>query len=98
MFGNECLGELAYEGTTSAIVMAGIFISFLVEFIGHRIVRAKVRSEAALTLAEKSKAMLSARVTSILVMEAGIIFHSVCALLPAPGLCHLNGTFTQALV
>ncbi|KAF2841052.1 Zip-domain-containing protein [Patellaria atrata CBS 101060] len=38
MFGNECLGELKYEATTAAIVMAGIFISFLVEYIGTRFV------------------------------------------------------------
>lgn len=40
MFANECIGELAYEGTTSAIVMAGIFLSFLVEYVGLRIVAA----------------------------------------------------------
>jgi len=41
MFTNDCLGELEYEGTTSAIVMAGIFLSFLVEYIGHRIILAR---------------------------------------------------------
>ncbi|OQE46829.1 hypothetical protein PENCOP_c001G07490 [Penicillium coprophilum] len=38
MFTNECLGELEYEATTSAVVMAGIFIAFLLEYIGHRII------------------------------------------------------------
>ncbi|KIX01591.1 uncharacterized protein Z518_09317 [Rhinocladiella mackenziei CBS 650.93] len=38
MFNNECLGTLDYEATTSAIVMAGIFLAFLFEYIGHRIV------------------------------------------------------------
>lgn len=38
MFNNECLGTLEYEATTSAIVMAGIIIAFLVEYAGHRVV------------------------------------------------------------
>lgn len=41
MFTNDCLGELAYEATTSAVVMAGIFLAFLVEYIGHRIILAR---------------------------------------------------------
>ncbi|KEY67947.1 hypothetical protein S7711_02155 [Stachybotrys chartarum IBT 7711] len=77
MFTDECVGDLGYEAVTSAIVMAGIFLSFLVEYIGHRVVRAKIRSEAVLTVAEKNKAVLSSQVTSILVMEAGIVFHSI---------------------
>ncbi len=77
MFGNECIGELEYEGVTSAIVMAGLFLSFVVEYIGQRIVSAKIRSEAALTSKERVKALLSSEVVNILVMEAGIIFHSV---------------------
>lgn len=40
MFTNECLGELNYEATTSAIVMAGIFLAFLTEYIGHRVLTA----------------------------------------------------------
>lgn len=41
MFTNECLGELGYEATTSAIVMAGLFLAFLFEYIGHRIIVAR---------------------------------------------------------
>lgn len=44
MFTNECLGELAYEATTSAVVMAGIFLAFLLEYVGHRILVARGRS------------------------------------------------------
>ncbi|EQL00753.1 Zinc/iron permease [Ophiocordyceps sinensis CO18] len=77
MFGNKCLGELGYEGTTSAILMAGLFLSFLVEYIGHRIVQAKTKSASALTAKEKAHALLSTEVVSILVMEAGILFHSL---------------------
>jgi zinc transporter 1/2/3 len=78
MFGNKCLGELKYEGTTSAIVMAGLFLSFIIEYIGHRIVQAKAKKTAALTAEDKAKAILSTEVVSILVMEAGILFHSLC--------------------
>ncbi|KFY40905.1 hypothetical protein V494_03282, partial [Pseudogymnoascus sp. VKM F-4513 (FW-928)] len=37
MFGNECLGELKYEATTTAIAMAGAFLAFLIEYLGHRL-------------------------------------------------------------
>ncbi|KNG87087.1 putative ZIP Zinc transporter [Aspergillus nomiae NRRL 13137] len=46
MFTNECLGELDYEATTSAVVMAGIFLSFLTEFIGHRFIAARGHKSA----------------------------------------------------
>jgi len=36
MFNNPCLGHLDYEATTSAILMAGIFLTFLIEYLGHR--------------------------------------------------------------
>ncbi|KAK3181143.1 high-affinity Zn(2+) transporter zrt1 [Lecanicillium sp. MT-2017a] len=77
MFGNKCLGELKYEGTTSAIVMAGLFLSFIIEYIGHRVVMAKAKSSSSLTAEEKAKSVLSTEVVSILVMEAGILFHSL---------------------
>ena len=39
MFSNTCLGELQYEGTTAAIFMAGLFLSFLVDYLGARFVQ-----------------------------------------------------------
>jgi zinc transporter 1/2/3 len=36
MFGNSCLGELQFEGTSTAIFMAGLFLSFLVDYLGAR--------------------------------------------------------------
>ncbi|EUC48340.1 hypothetical protein COCMIDRAFT_23885 [Bipolaris oryzae ATCC 44560] len=39
MFSNECLGRLEYEGTTAAIFMAGLFLSFLVDYLGARFVQ-----------------------------------------------------------
>ncbi|EEH41133.1 zinc-regulated transporter 2 [Paracoccidioides lutzii Pb01] len=41
LFQNRCLRGLNYEATTAAIVMAGIFLSFLVEYIGNRIILAR---------------------------------------------------------
>jgi zinc transporter 1/2/3 len=38
MFGNECLGDLQYESTTAAIFLAGLFLSFLVDYLGARFV------------------------------------------------------------
>lgn len=36
MFSNECLGELSYEGTTAAIFLGGLFLSFLVDYGSKR--------------------------------------------------------------
>ncbi|OAA81819.1 Zinc/iron permease [Akanthomyces lecanii RCEF 1005] len=77
MFNNKCLGDLGYESVTSAIVMAGLFLSFIVEYIGHRIVLAKEKSVAELSMEEKSRSIFSAEVVTILVLEAGILFHSL---------------------
>ncbi|KAH7004268.1 hypothetical protein EDB82DRAFT_45251 [Fusarium venenatum] len=78
MFGNECLGELLYEATTAAIVMAGLFISFLIEFIVHRAMRwqASKKSDTEST-SLSPKAVEKAEMANISIMEAGIIFHSL---------------------
>ncbi|KAK5659013.1 hypothetical protein OQA88_1100 [Cercophora sp. LCS_1] len=62
MFTNECLGELTYEATAAAIAMAGLFLSFLVEYLGHRLIKTSTVSSPLMT---------------VYVMEAGIIFHSL---------------------
>ncbi|KAJ5944484.1 hypothetical protein N7516_004652 [Penicillium verrucosum] len=111
MFTNDCLGELEYEATTSAVVVAGIFIAFLLEYIGHRIIVARnskkssteiVSSESEsqqtqqkgqddhapdqqqqCTLAGLGHTHGSLDLTgpnskfSVMVMEAGILFHSI---------------------
>lgn len=78
MFGNSCLTGIKYEGTTSAIVMAGIFISFLIEYIVHRMMRwqASKKSETDDTFMSP-QAVANAEMTNITIMEAGIIFHSL---------------------
>ncbi|KAK0613564.1 hypothetical protein B0T14DRAFT_569595 [Immersiella caudata] len=65
MFSNECLGELTYEATAAAVAMAGLFLSFLVEYLGHRFVHAKGGNATRTAL------------VSVYVLEAGIIFHSL---------------------
>ncbi|KAF9890837.1 hypothetical protein FE257_005408 [Aspergillus nanangensis] len=118
MFSNECLGGLSYEGTTSAIVMAGAFLSFLTEYIGHRVILARDKKASANCTAHSeesggietptkdaaatppvvaepipAQAMTLANLghnhgspfdptkpntkLSVLVMEAGVIFHSI---------------------
>ena len=104
MFTNDCLGELEYEATTSAIVMAGIFLSFLMEYIGHRIILARGSKTPTTTLESpnpnpgaKDHQQPAPETTglanlshshgpesinpntkfSVLVMEAGIVFHSI---------------------
>ena len=86
MFQNDCLGELAYESTASAILMAGLFLSFLIEYSGSRLVewhQAKERAqnaETASSAAEGSQPQISTARTdmvNITVLESGIIFHSL---------------------
>ncbi|KAI1099491.1 Zip-domain-containing protein [Jackrogersella minutella] len=66
MFSNECLGELAYEATTAAVVMAGLFFAFTVESTSHRLARKFW-----------TKTQYSDEVVGVAVLEAGIIFHSL---------------------
>ncbi|KAL2256804.1 hypothetical protein VTK26DRAFT_1102 [Humicola hyalothermophila] len=78
MFGNECLGELQYEAVTAAIAMAGIFVSFLVEYISFRVVRWQAAKTTQNTEASPSKqSIANLELVSVFVMEAGIIFHSM---------------------
>ena len=105
MFGNECLGELTYEGTTAAIFMGGLFISFLVDYIskrfllwrqakrsgGHDAEATASSSPGVKTASPANSAVIAshdytedvepqadadARI-NVLVLEAGIIFHSL---------------------
>ena len=39
MFANQCLGVLDYEATTAAIFMAGLWLSFVVDYLGARFVQ-----------------------------------------------------------
>lgn len=117
---NRCLGDLGYEGTTTAIALAGAFLAFLIEYLGHRlsawrqsVLSARTSATASLsgeaphdhdhdhehlakeavphtTNPETGLATLSHHhhvdpcvtiapndTMSVLVLEAGIIFHSI---------------------
>lgn len=106
MFTNECLGELDYEATTSAVVIAGISLAFLFEYIGHRVITARA-AKASTSPGEPSSSPEPSRKEdipthqqstlahighshgspldptmpsskfSVLVMEAGVLFHSI---------------------
>ena len=114
MFTNPCLGELTYEATTTAIVVAGLFLSFLLDYAGHRAMSARRWKSAAVhdandvednqhksasgTMGQKSSpTSLSRNVgrghsisfdaddkLNVMIMEAGIIFHSTSKPKPAP--------------
>ncbi|KAK4166328.1 hypothetical protein QBC43DRAFT_377249 [Cladorrhinum sp. PSN259] len=83
MFQNECLGELSYEATASAILMAGLFLSFLVEYAGSRLVewhQSKERARNIETGSDSDQAPVSTSrsdMVNITVLESGIIFHSL---------------------
>ncbi|KAI5856877.1 ZIP zinc transporter-domain-containing protein [Tricharina praecox] len=104
MFTNDCVGELKYEATTTAVVMAGLLLAFSVEYAGNRIINARNARRAAAAPAnlESSGESPSASIASgekpeaeiahshapthaepgddklsVLVMEMGIIFHSI---------------------
>jgi len=119
MFSNECLGELSYEGTTAAVFLAGLVLSFLVDYLGVRFLLWRQRkngisdAEVAPVAAASTTATMtddkSATPTTtstahrtdkaighvdvhsaadaklnVLVLEAGIIFHSLRTSCPFP--------------
>lgn len=103
LFANECIGRLAYESTSTAIAMAGIFLAFLLEFSFNRLLLFRKQSvspsldneseQNQIKVSEKSMTTFTNDVhpthshdfnqvdpkdkLSILLIEAGIIFHSV---------------------
>ncbi|KAI1865069.1 uncharacterized protein JN550_008615 [Neoarthrinium moseri] len=71
MFTNQCLSGIDYEATTSAIVMAGIFLSFIVDFVSHKIASGSKSHQHGANLHNTDS------VVQVLVLEMGIIFHSI---------------------
>lgn len=89
MFANPCLGSLEYEATASAFVMAGIFLSFLVEYLGQMYMRHRIAKKAIGGHdADPVAAARTIAVLNIWVLEFGILFHSVRKLLLLGSLCH----------
>lgn len=94
-FSNPCLGNLEYEATTAAILMAGLFLSFIVEYVAHRFVHARQVTTQHTTVEADKETQIStpdgsttsvvvtehqkqkADALNALVLESGIIFHSL---------------------
>ncbi|KAL8924554.1 MAG: hypothetical protein Q9172_002638 [Xanthocarpia lactea] len=57
LFANECLGGLEYEATTTAIVIAGAFLAFLLQYSSFRLVEARSRNVAAKSGAQHAESM-----------------------------------------
>ncbi|KAI1412336.1 Zip-domain-containing protein [Hypoxylon sp. FL1857] len=66
MYSNECVGKLDFEATPAALVMAGMFLAFLVETTCHRVAQ-KLSGGA-----QHKKELVG-----VCVLEAGIVFHSL---------------------
>ncbi|OJD25837.1 hypothetical protein ACJ73_02788 [Blastomyces percursus] len=106
MFSSRCIGILEYEAVTGAIAMAGIFLSFLVEYAGNRFLLTRqpdgnphahgdVEPQSTPTKSAKESDTEQTAPTlanlghhhhtltrpddklGVMVMEAGIIFHSI---------------------
>lgn len=72
MFGNACLKDrLDFEGTTAAIVMAGLVFAFFTDYGCHRLKESNM-------IAASSK--FNDEFVNLIILELGIIFHSVCKL------------------
>ncbi|KAK8131630.1 hypothetical protein PG984_008068 [Apiospora sp. TS-2023a] len=67
MFENKCLGRIPYEATPAAILLAGVFVSFVVEFFSHRF----------FTRRQTDDQQASSDLVNIFVLESGIMFHSL---------------------
>lgn len=100
MWDSSCI-TLSYEGTSTAITMAGIFVTFLIEFLANRLIRARQELAPADEGNEKKLEESEGKVEdssesnsiehvghshlgvlpndklSVMIMEAGIVFHSV---------------------
>lgn len=97
MWGNSCI-TLGYESTATSITMAGIFLTFLIEYLGNRLIgwRSQKSSKRLIGRGNPEKAnditeeTISPASThnhdgpvlvndefSCVVMEAGIVFHSI---------------------
>ncbi|KAL9012074.1 MAG: hypothetical protein Q9173_003131 [Seirophora scorigena] len=57
MFANECLGTLQYEATTTAIVIAGAFLTFLLQYTSFRLYEARSRSVASMSGVGRTESM-----------------------------------------
>lgn len=54
-FSNYCLGELEYEATTVAIVMAGIFVTLFIELLSYRMLGKRSPTKVASLATEEDR-------------------------------------------
>ncbi|KAK4099320.1 hypothetical protein N658DRAFT_517408 [Parathielavia hyrcaniae] len=73
-FQNECLGGLSYEATPAVILMAGIFVSFLADYLVHEMVAWRATRKGYMHVPEGD---VSAELANVAILEAGIVFHSL---------------------
>ncbi|KAK6846385.1 zinc-regulated transporter 1 [Apiospora arundinis] len=66
MFENKCLGKINFEATPAAILLGGIFTSFLVELFSQRLFSRR----------EAEEGEVNSGLVQILALETGILFHS----------------------
>ncbi|KAI0973648.1 hypothetical protein F4678DRAFT_486826 [Xylaria arbuscula] len=66
LFGNKCLGDLGFDATPAAIMLGGLFIAFLIEYITHRVARKYY-----------NRTPNADDAINVMVLESGIIFHSL---------------------
>ncbi|KAI4111312.1 MAG: hypothetical protein LQ345_006831 [Seirophora villosa] len=74
MFANECLGTLQYEATTTAIVIAGAFLTFLLQYSSFRLYEARSRSVASMSGASHTESM---NVIGVTLVVAGDSFYRI---------------------
>jgi zinc transporter 1/2/3 len=95
-FSNDCIEGIEYEATAGAILIAGLFTTFIIEYVAHRWIDRKRHmfertstpqstvqkdaTEANLSEASSNEEHFASKSLTLntAVMEAGIIFHSIC--------------------
>ena len=70
MFENKCLGRINYEATPAAILLGGVIVSFMVDFLSHRLFSRRQQDD--------DERQISNDLVKIFALECGILFHSVC--------------------
>ncbi|KAK8121356.1 high-affinity Zn(2+) transporter z.t1.c1 [Apiospora kogelbergensis] len=69
MFENKCLGRINYEATPAAILLGGVIVSFMVDFLSHRLFSRRQQDD--------DERQISNDLVKIFALECGILFHSL---------------------
>jgi solute carrier family 39 (zinc transporter), member 1/2/3 len=76
-FQNECLGEVSYEAIPAIILMVGIFVSFLADYVVQQILEWRSTQKGDIPGDSTGNTVVSAELVNVAILEAGIIFHSL---------------------